>query len=168
MRTSRPGGFATSWLLVALLSVSHVTTASAETGYDAWLRYAPLDPAARDRYASLPRQIVSLGDSPVLRNARDEVVRGLTSMLGAPVTAPVTRGRDPVVLLGVLPRVRDVLKDTAIPTQIGADGFWLGTLATRQGAIVVVAGGSERGVLYGAFALLRRIGAHEDVTRLNV
>ena len=169
MRTSRPGGFATScWLLVALLSVSHVTTASAETGYDAWLRYAPLDPAARDRHASLPRQIVSLGDSPVLRTARDEVVRGLTSMLGAPVTAAVTRGRDPVVLLGVLPRVRDVLKDTAIPTQIGADGFWLGTVATRQGAIVVVAGGSERGVLYGAFALLRRIGAHEDVTRLNV
>jgi alpha-glucuronidase len=169
MRTLRPGARATlRGLLLALLIASTVATAHAETGYNAWLRYAPLDPSIRDRSMSLPRQVVLVGDGAVLRTARDELVRGLTSMLGQPVSAVATPGRQPLVLIGLLPRVRALVRDRAVPGQIGADGFWIGTLGARQRPTVVVAGQSERGVLYGVFALLRRIAMDEDVARLSV
>src|SRR5215467_5614630 len=55
----------------------------AETGRDAWLRYAPLDDAVSRQYrGSLPAIVVSLGNSPVLANAQQELTRGIRGMLG--------------------------------------------------------------------------------------
>ena len=56
--------------------------AAAETGAEAWLRYAALDPAAAKNYAGLPGQTLLLGDSPVLSSAQQELVRGVGQMLG--------------------------------------------------------------------------------------
>ncbi|HKE86509.1 MAG TPA: alpha-glucuronidase family glycosyl hydrolase [Vicinamibacterales bacterium] len=158
---------AVCWCLQAILAVLGGGQARAETGYDGWLRYAPIEPALRDRFASVPRRLVLLGDSPVLRTARDETVRGLTSMLGEPVVSQASRGGEAVILLGVLDRVRASVDDPAMPSQLRADGFWLGRVATRQGPALVVAGQSDRGVLYGAFALLRRIAMHADAGQLD-
>jgi alpha-glucuronidase len=104
----------------------------------------------------------------VLRTAGDEIGRGLTSMLGDRVVAVATPTRQPTIVLGLLSRVREAVKDPAVPARIGTDGFWIGTLSARPGPLLVIAGQSERGVLYGVFSLLRRIAAHEDVARLNV
>src|SRR2546423_1267349 len=40
----------------------------AETGYEAWLRYAPLDESVRAKYASLPATVTIIGDSQVLHS----------------------------------------------------------------------------------------------------
>ena len=53
------------------------------------------------------------------------------------------------------------------PTELGPDGFWLGTATASGRRLIVVAGRNERGVLYGAFALLHRIALGEDVSSLN-
>ncbi len=44
-----------------------------ETGYDAWLRYRPIDdPNVRQNYDKLPATITALGNSPVIKAAQDE------------------------------------------------------------------------------------------------
>ena len=48
----------------------------AETGYDAWLRYAPLEKAAAQKYETFPASVVVLGNSAVLRAAQEELLRG--------------------------------------------------------------------------------------------
>ena len=56
--------------------------ARAEDGHAAWLRYERIaDPAVRATFASLPDTVLAIGDSLVIRSARDELVRGLASML---------------------------------------------------------------------------------------
>src|SRR5690349_12303253 len=135
MRSPRPIG---RWLLTILL-VFPAAQAHAETGYDAWLRYPRIDNAVRDRYASIPRRLMLVGDSPVLRTARDESIRGLSSMFGEPVTTVTTRGTGSVILLGLLDRIRMTVDDSALPTQLRADGFWIGRVVTREGPAVVVA-----------------------------
>ena len=56
-----------TFLLLALIPA----TAAAEDGHAAWLRYAPLESAARTRAASLvPDRIVTRGDSPQILRAR--------------------------------------------------------------------------------------------------
>src|SRR5215813_4772929 len=148
------------WYLVALLLIVRAAHAHAETGYDAWLRYPRIGDSMRDRYASIPRRLVLIGDSPVLRTARDEAIRGLSSMFGEPVTSIGAGGGGSVLVMGVLDRIRMTIDDPAVPTQLRADGFWIGRVVTREGPALVVAGQNDRGVLYGAFALLRRIAAH--------
>src|SRR5262249_21101100 len=57
-----------------------------EDGYRAWLRYQALDPSARDSlYANLPRVVFAPDDSLIVKAARQELMNGLGSMLGAPV-----------------------------------------------------------------------------------
>jgi alpha-glucuronidase len=78
---SRTAPAGASVALLALLALG-ASPAHAETGYDGWLRYAPVPASTRVQYAALPRTVVTLGDSPVLTSARDEIVRGLGAMLG--------------------------------------------------------------------------------------
>ena len=60
-----------------ILVVAIAATARAETGYDAWLRYAPLPAPIMARMGSVPTSVTLIGDSPLLRSARDEIVRSL-------------------------------------------------------------------------------------------
>ena len=58
-------------LFVAVLNLH------AETGYQAWLRYEPSPTPL-----NLPAVVTVAGDSPVLRTAQQELIRGLRGMTG--------------------------------------------------------------------------------------
>jgi len=69
-----------SWRLLQVFAIRFCLApgriASAETGQEAWLRYAGLIPQqARNTLGS--RLIVRAGDSPVLESAEQELTRGL-------------------------------------------------------------------------------------------
>ncbi|HEX3472956.1 MAG TPA: alpha-glucuronidase family glycosyl hydrolase, partial [Silvibacterium sp.] len=64
-----------------LLLVS--TWSLAETGAEGWLRYAPIaDARVIEQYHTLPGSVFSLNDSPIVRSAESELVRGIGGMLG--------------------------------------------------------------------------------------
>jgi alpha-glucuronidase len=150
-----------------MIVVALAATAHAETGYDAWLRYAPLPASILSRMGSIPRSITVLGDSSLLQSARDEAVRGLSSSLAAPIATSTALPRTPTIVLGTLDRVRPLVPAAPLPADVTADGFWLGTATVRGQRVVVVSGRNDRGVLYGTFALLERVARGEDLSRLN-
>src|SRR5262249_2692767 len=69
-------------VFTALLLLAESSFLHAETGYEAWLRYAPLEERMRARYASLPASMLVLGESEIMDSAHNELVRGLRGMLG--------------------------------------------------------------------------------------
>lgn len=152
-------------IVITLAILLGAVPAHAETGYNAWLRYAPFADAAT-RYPSLPRTLVVVGDGAVLGSARDELVRGFESILGGRVTVASAVGREPAIVIGRADRVRAVLRSTRVPPSLKADGFWLGWSSTTGRAHLVVAGQNERAVLYGAFALLRKVAVGEDLSQI--
>ena len=77
MRSSRNLG-------LLLLFFAATLCVRAETGSEAWLRYAPITEPSR--YATLPSRILVLPGSPADLAAANELQRGLTSMLGRPFT----------------------------------------------------------------------------------
>src|ERR1700688_1208869 len=82
------------WLLTPLL---------AETGRDAWLRYAPLsDAAARPYRATLPAVAVAYGTSPVAQSARNSLLAGVRGMLGRTLRIEAAVSSEPAVLVGTL------------------------------------------------------------------
>ena len=73
----------------------------AESGSAAWLRYEPVsDAAVRARYLALSESVLVLGDSAVIRSARDELTRGVRSMLARELTPASRRAADTAVVLG--------------------------------------------------------------------
>jgi alpha-glucuronidase len=143
-------------------------TAPAETGYDGWLRYAPLDDAVAKQYESLPAAVVALGDSAVVASASEELVRGVRGMLKRDlriVEAPLTES---AIVMGTVAEIRKALPSLAGLPDLADDGFLLTMVAADGRNYLIVAGSNDRGVLYGVFALLRRIALRGPVDDLQV
>src|SRR6186997_3061470 len=58
-------------------------SAGADTGREAWLRYAPLRQPASGKYQHQTTRIMRTGDSLVIKTAQEELIRGLRGMLGS-------------------------------------------------------------------------------------
>ena len=131
-------------------------TCRAEDGHEGWLRYAPVDRAAAPRYASLPKMVVVYGgESAVLPSAREELTRGLRGMLGVMLSAGASNhSNGPAIVLGTLSSLGEHAGKVAGGRELGTDGFWLRSATFRGSPSLMIIGASDRGVLYGVFALL--------------
>ena len=136
---------------------------SAETGYEAWLRYAPLDRSTRAKSESLPASVTMMGDSVVLRSAQDELVRGLRGMMGRTLRAENGEPRERAFVLGTLRNIPGLRNRN----DVGLDGFWLTTSRINGFDCLIIAGSTDRGVLYGVFALLSKIARNENLAHLD-
>ncbi|HKF21078.1 MAG TPA: alpha-glucuronidase family glycosyl hydrolase, partial [Candidatus Angelobacter sp.] len=141
----------------------------AETGAEAWLRYAPLPEADRVKYASLPANVVVLSDSPLLRSAQQEMVRGVRGMLGTTLREDSSQIDEASIVLGTVSDLRAAGIDLQAPPELGRknNGFWIKAARVAGFSCTVIAGSDERGVLYGVFAFLGKIARHQDVGVLD-
>src|SRR5215472_237644 len=142
--------------------------AHAETGAEAWLRYAPLPEAERAKYASLPASVVVLGDSPLLRTAQQEMMRGIKGMLGRTLLEAAGQVQERSLVLGTAADIRAVAPELNAPHEIRADGFWLTTGKVHGFDCLIIAGATDRGVLYGVFSFLSRLARGENALTPNV
>lgn len=139
-------------LVAALLVASSVIAIRAEDGYRLWLRYDRIaDDAQRTAYAAALGHVVLATpagtDSPTIAAARDELMTGLSGLLG--ITPVITLDRS-----------------APVPAA-GDEGYSL--KATDQGDLhgITIAANHDVGVLYGAFALLRGIQTGRPVAGLS-
>ena len=133
----------------------------AESGAEAWLRYAPLNQQTAKLYQNAPAKIVVRGDSLVLRTAGQELARGLEQMLGR--SFGTGSGAQDAFLLGKLPDVRTLDPELKPPQALNPDGFWLKAVRIHGSHGVIITAANDRGVLYGVFALLSKIARGESI-----
>ena len=141
----------------------------AETGAEAWLRYAPLAEADRARYANLPASIAVFpaGDSQLLHSAQQELIRGSKGMLGRTLRGAGGEVKEPSFVLGTIVSLGAAEPEFKPPSELHADSFWLKTGKIRGFDCIVIAGATDRGVLYGVFALLSRVARGESISALD-
>jgi alpha-glucuronidase len=141
----------------------------ADTGFKGWLRYSRIhNPEERKQYDSLPAEVDVLGSSPILRSAQHEIVRGVRGMLNRTLREEDHLSDDSAIVLGTMAEIRAVAPGTALNTPLIEDGYLLRTMRLEGRPCLAVTAHNPRGVLYGTFALLRRIELREQVTNLNV
>jgi alpha-glucuronidase len=152
-------------LLIVIAVLMTPFGARAGNGENAWLRYARLRPSIAARYQALPKEVIVLGDSPVLLSAQNELIRGLDGMLGEKlrvVPRPVP-GRSYIVL-GTESSVSKIWRSFRyIGAPYVGDGFWITRMYSGTAESIIITGISGRGVLYGSFELLREIADGELV-----
>jgi alpha-glucuronidase len=139
----------------------------AETGEAAWLRYAPLNETNRGKYDFLPADVVKLGESAVLQSSQNEIIRGIKGMLGRTLRADTSLPHENAIILGTIASIQAAAPEWRARNTLRAGGFLLTTARIRGFDCVIVAGGDENGVLYGSFALLRKIALGDDLKALN-
>jgi alpha-glucuronidase len=144
-------------MLAALLALICLA-GRAQTAEQAWLKYRPTG-----KPLNLPTNVEVLGRSLIEGTAAAELRRGLISLSGG---APLESGPN-IILLGTAQEMRSRQQASAIPA-LSADEFFI---AWKRGELtreLDVVGGSDRGVLYGVFSLLRSLSSGVDVSRINL
>ncbi|MCK8456220.1 alpha-glucuronidase family glycosyl hydrolase [Sphingomonas faeni] len=125
--------------------------AQAEDGYDLWLRYhAPAATPARNAPT-----VDARGDTPTLRVAVEELRRGV-GLFG---TSP------PPILLATASD-RDVVALRLPLAGLGDEGYRVGQVTIGGRRTLLVTANTDRGVLYGSFALLRHLQTGGSLDRI--
>jgi alpha-glucuronidase len=143
--------------LLALSFLSTVPGVHAETGEEGWLRYAPLPARATQQYKTIPHRIVVTSQSAVVHSAANELARGLHSMLGENLQIASTLPAEDAFILGTPAEIRQLVPDWKPPSTIAGEGFSLAKFAVQGHNDWVLAGGTDRGELYGVFHILEQI-----------
>jgi len=138
-----------------------------DNGYDAWLRYAPLKEKERATFGSFPATLVVRGDSPLLQTSQKELIRGVRGMLGRGLRVEKELPKESAIVLGTLADLHLLAPELHPPVELGTDGYWLRSARIHGQECIIVAGATDRGTLYGVFALLRRIAFAEDLSHLQ-
>lgn len=144
-------------LLALVLACALPGAAQAEDGYALWLRYAPLAPAQARTVGLRLRVPEKEGAASA---ARAELARALPALIGA------ARLRGPAVALLRADRLSGSEAEWGAPLRGKAEGAFR-LLLTPKGGVAVVAR-DDIGLLYGSFALLRRIALGDSLRRLDV
>ena len=143
-------------------------TVDAETGYDAWLRYAPLSESAANQYRdTIPAVVVVLGDDAPVVSAGDETVRGLRGMLGRTLRKEVSLPKEPAIVLGTRARCRSASAALSLDGPLDPDAYHMKFVRVGDVRYLVVTGDNDRGVLYGVFALLRKVALGQPLADLD-
>lgn len=153
-------------LTLALLAAAP-SRASAEDGYDLWLRYRPVEKQWLARYQPFTRSIMVETQSALAKSAEVELQRGLRGLLGHAIPnadSPV----DGTILLGT-PQSGSIVTRLGLPLAgLGNEGYLLKSLRLGGSRVTVIAANSDTGLIYGAFELLRRIQTRQPIERLDV
>jgi alpha-glucuronidase len=154
----------TAVCLLALSSLSMVPGVHAETGEECWLRYAPLPAQARQQYKTIPHRIVVTSQAAIAHSAANELARGLHSMLGENVQIASTLPAEDSFILGTPAEIRQLAPSWKPPSAIAPEGFSLQQFAMQGHNHWVLAGGTDRGELYGVFHILEQIAQQKPLT----
>jgi alpha-glucuronidase len=143
--------------LVASMLLAMAALAQAETGAEGWLRYAPLPAQAAQQYRKLPHRVVETSQSPIGRNAANELTRGLHSMLGENLQLSATLPGEDAFIIGTPGEIRYLLPAWKAPSTVAPEGFSTSQFAAQGHTYWIITGGTVRGELYGVFHILEQI-----------
>jgi len=88
-------------------------------------------------------------------------------MLGRTLRVAATVPSEDSIVLGTIASIQRVFPKLAERRGLTPDGFWLDSTALDGHNVLIVAGLNDRGVLYGVFALLRKLSLHERIDELD-
>jgi alpha-glucuronidase len=126
----------------------------AQSPDEAWLKYRPLH-----QRLSVPMRVEVRGQSRIESAAASELVRGLRSLAGA--SSPGV-GPDSIVLATAQEMGRERMK--SIVPALEPDEFQISWSQDQSLRELDIVGGSDRGLLYGVFALLRHLAEGADMS----
>jgi len=145
----------TSFVFLTIAFAAHTQTVD-----QAWLR-----PSNRTSRVLYPRDVRALGKGAIEQSAVEELRRNLGDLATRPIVSLSARAKawlSGQTVVGTAEEVRKAFPELSVPENLGSEEFWIYARPCKdayngcgEDNLVVIAGGSEPGALYGAFALLR-------------
>ncbi len=150
-----------TFLFVAMVFLC--TSMKAETGAEGWLRYARLPAQSAARYEAVPHLIVVLTDSDVAQHAGSELAHGLSSMLGTNTRVTSDLSARNAFVIGTPAEIVKVLPQWSDLRSPVTEGYAISHYLRGSRDAWIIAGGTDRGELYGVFHLLELVAQEKPI-----
>ncbi len=143
-------------------------SASAEDGYDLWLRYRAVEAATYPELRARVRQLVVPAWTPTLGAAADELQKGLSGLAGIDVPVGDAVATSGAIIFGT-PRSSPLIAGAALGLErAGPEGYVIRSVSIAGRSVTIIAANSETGVLYGAFHFLRLVQTRASLDSLDI
>jgi alpha-glucuronidase len=143
----------------------------AEDGYQLWLRYHLIDnPSLLQQYRLAITSINSTGTSATLQVAREELITGLSGLLGRTLPVQSSLTQNGTILAGT-PASSKIIAALPVKDKLAAtgnEGYIVYATTINGKKCIVIAANKDVGVLYGVFAFLRQLQTHQPVSSITM
>ena len=157
--------------LILILSLLAASTLHSDDGYRLWLNYHPIPKSPElTAYREAFGQIVVPSNSATCGIIREELRRGLEGLLTQKISASGSAQSGGLLLVGTPGsnrRIRSLVAGEKME-QLGKEGFIIRSIRNKGQRVILVSANDDRGLLYGAFALLRLIETRRPVDSLSM
>lgn len=142
-----------------------------DSGYPCWLRYEKIQNQERlEEYRKWCANIVLRPETPVMGSAKQELVWGIGNLLDEkPSVSAIPRG-DRFIIAGRIgsSSLIDRELDGSERARLGPEGFVIKTIQKQERKFILIAAGSDQGLLYGIFHFLRLLQMEQDIGGLDL
>lgn len=154
-----------------LICFLYVFAAKAETGYDLWLRYKPVEnKMLLQAYRKSITSIITAGTSATMKIVKDELLKGLSGLLQTKIQTGTTVTHDGIVIAGT-PASSSLVSNAGITPLLqttGEEGYIIVTKNINGKNCILISGNSDKAVLYGSFHFLRLLQTEQSIQQLNI
>ncbi|MBN1398622.1 MAG: alpha-glucuronidase [Bacteroidetes bacterium] len=161
--------FKSSLSLAFLLTIIFFNTASADDGYDLWLKYNKVgNQALLEKYSQAISSIIVLDKSKTCRIIQKELSANLPKLLAKPV--PLKR----MIIAGAVVIGKSnhpLIKKSRCAKQLGAlnnEGYLIKSTKINGKQCILITAKKDIGLLYGSFHFLRLIQTQQEIDNLNI
>jgi alpha-glucuronidase len=141
-----------------------------DNGYNLWLKYPMVRDAVRlEHYRKAISCVFVPGKGPTCDIVRGELQKGLSGLLGQKV--PGVNSLKAGAVVAALPDGSRLVKK-AVPAKVlkrlGKEGFTIRWAGKPQKRFLLIAANTDKGLLYGAFHLLRLLQTGQGLAKIRV
>ena len=156
-------------ILFLFLLICSYSLLNADTGYDLWLRYQPIqDQTLLGKYRQQISSMYVDGNSETIRMAREELTNGLSAMLQQKFSSTSSTASAASLIAA---RGTSSLLTTAgikeLLTQTGEEGFIIISKNISGKKRIIISGNTDKAILYGVFHFLRLIQTQHSISNLE-
>ncbi|TCL54225.1 alpha-glucuronidase [Hydrogenispora ethanolica] len=142
-----------------------------DAGYRCWLRYEQIrDEKLLEEYRTWCASVVFRPGTPVLCSAKEELIGAIKSLLAVEVALSASPNRDKFIMVGKIGShsVIDCETGGIEAERLGSQGFVVKTVKKPEYQFILIAAGSDQGILYGVFHFLRLLQMQREIGNLNI
>ncbi len=158
-------------LFLVLFLLYPKTILKSQEGYELWLGYREVEsPTLKTEYQKQFGNIYLKGNSPIHNNIRKELKNGLTNLLGTAVQYSEKFDTSASLILALRTENIPLLK-LLPPDQLealGPESYWIQALELNKAKKLILVAADEKGLLYGAFHLLRLLQHQQPLDQLSI
>ncbi len=159
-----------SYRLILFLLIIFLTpfVLIAESGEKLWLRYSQLNDGLKTGYAEIIKHLMVPAEGYVNKTAEIEFRKAYNGLIGKELKSSSKLLPGTVVFATAKNKI---IKDFGISNDLmhcGNEGFIIRNFTVKGGKIIIIAANSDAGVLYGTFALIRKMQTGENLSEINI